>query len=172
LSYYSNPYQTDDHISYYWGDIGASQSGTQTGSYDGDMNWFAKAQATYFFPNGWYLGLIANWQQGNALSTTQNVTVPGYGQVNFYPNGRADMDRMPSQLLMNLQFGIEQTIEVPFDVPLWDDSILLGIYVNINNMLDNQDETQYRQSIASTSYGRPVTWLGARNYLLGLRLEL
>jgi hypothetical protein len=169
-SYYSNPYQTDDRISYYWGDIGASQS--NSGSYDGDMNWFAKAQATYFFPNNWYLGVIANWQQGNALTSYRSVNVPGYGNVTFYPNGRADMDRLPNQFLLNVQFGIEQTIEMPFDVPFWDDSILLGIYVNVNNLLDNQDEVQYQQNLASGSYGRSVAWLNARNYLLGFRIEL
>jgi hypothetical protein len=160
VSYYANPYQTDARIDNYWGDVGG-------------FNWFAKAQATYFFPNNWYIGLTANWVQGTAQSTTQSVSAaPGYGNVNFYPNGRADMPRTPSQFTANVQFGIEQTIEVPFDVPLWDDTIQIGIYANVYNILDNQTATLFQTSIVSAAYGNPTTWLNARNYQLGFRIEL
>jgi hypothetical protein len=73
---------------------------------------------------------------------------------------------------MNIQFGIEQLIELPFDVPLWDDSIQLGIYANVFNVLSNQDATVVNASVTSSAYGRATTWLTARNYQLGFRLEL
>jgi hypothetical protein len=159
-SYYGNPYQTDANINYYWGDD------------IGGFNWFAKAQATYFFENNWYLGITANWVEGTALSSTRTVAVPGYGNVTFYPNGRNDMERLPSQFTMNVQFGIEQTVEIPFDIPLWDDTLVLGIYANVYNILDNQSETNKTTNLASSAYNRPTTWLNARNYQLGFRIEL
>jgi hypothetical protein len=158
-SYYANPYQNDANIENFWGDVGG-------------FNWFAKAQATYFFPNNWYIGVTADWVQGTAQSSTRSVTVPGYGPVTSYPNGRADMVRNPSRFTMNVQFGIEQAIELPFDVPLWDDSIQIGIYANLFNALSNQSETVVQGSLSSSAYGNPTTWLNARSYQLGFRIEL
>jgi len=157
--YFSNPYQTEARIDNYWGDVAGN-------------NWFVKAQATYFFPNNWYLGIQAEWDQGISNSTTQTVSVPGYGTATWYPNGRADMARLPSVFFMDIQFGIEQNIELPFDVPMWDDSILLGIYVDIYNVLDNQSETGNNTTITSSQYTRPNLWRAARNYALGFRIEL
>lgn len=158
-SYYNNPYQTDERIDYYWGEVGG-------------FNWFAKAQATYFFPNNWYIGFTANWTEGFALSSTRTIAVPGYGNVTFYPNGRSDMERLPSQFTMNVQFGIEQEVEIPVDVPFWDDTIQIGIYANVFNIFDNQTATNKTTNIASSAYNRDTTWLNARNYQLGFRIEL
>jgi hypothetical protein len=157
--YFSNPYQTEARIANYWGDVAGN-------------NWIAKAQATYFFPNNWYLGIQAEWDQGIALSTVQSVSVPGYGSVTYYPNGRADMARLPSNFYMDIQFGIEQTIEVPFDIPMWDDTILLGIYADIYNVLSNQQETGFNTTYGSSKLGQPNAWRAARNYELGFRIEL
>jgi len=158
-SYYVNPYQNDANIEQYWGDVGG-------------FNWFAKAQATYFFPNNWYIGVTADWVQGTAQSSTRLINYGGYNNLVTYPNGRADMVRNPSRFTMNVQFGIEQAIELPFDVPLWDDSIQIGIYANIFNALDNMAETVVQGSLSSSVYGKPNTWLNARNYQLGFRIEL
>ena len=157
--YFANPYQTEERVDYYWGDISG-------------YHWFAKGQATYFFPNNWYVGVQANLQQGSALSSYRYVSVPGYGTVQFFPNGRGDMDRLPTQFWMDVQFGIEQNIELPFDLPLWDDTIILGIYANIYNVFDNMTETSYQSYMASSIYGQANGWRGARNYQLGFRIEL
>ena len=157
--YYANPLQTDADTAAWWRDLRG-------------FNWMAKAQATYFFPNNWYIGLTANWLQGQALTSTDTVDVPGYGSVTTYPNGGGDMERLPGNLIVNVQFGIEQHIEFPFDLPLWDDNAIIGIYLNIFNMLDNQNETRVYTSITSSAYGEPYLWNNARNYQLGFRLEL
>jgi hypothetical protein len=157
--YFTNPYQTEERVDYYWGDIS-------------NYHWFAKAQATYFFPNNWYIGLQANYQEGGASSTYTNVTVPGYGPVTFYPNGRGDMERLPANFWMDVQFGIEQNIELPWDLPLWDDTIVLGIYANVYNILDNQQETGKQTLATSASYNQPNAWRAARSYQLGFRIEL
>jgi hypothetical protein len=158
-TYYQTPWHNDANIANYWGDIAGS-------------NWFAKAQATYFFPNNWYLGMTCQWIQGIAQSSTRTIAYGSYSGIANYPNGRADMTRTPDLFTMNIQFGIEQTIEVPFDVPLWDDSIQIGIYANVFNVLNNNDATVVNGNLASTAYGRATTWLNARNYQLGFRLEL
>jgi hypothetical protein len=158
-TWYQTPWHNDTNIERYWGDIAG-------------FNWFAKAQATYFFPNNWYVGLIANWTQGFARSSTRLINYGGYTQIVDYPNGRADMEREPDRFVLSLQFGMEQTIEVPFDIPLWDDTLQLGIYANINNMLNNESEINTNTNLASAAYGRATTWPQARNYLLGFRIEL
>lgn len=152
--YYANPYQTDADTADWWRDLRG-------------INWISKAQATYFFANNWYLGVTATWTQGQAQTSTLAL-----GRITTYPNGGADMDRLPSNLFMNIQFGIEQNIEMPFDLPLWDDTALIGIYVNIFNVLDNQNEVRTTTWIDSASYGQPDLWNNARNYQLGFRLEL
>jgi hypothetical protein len=159
VGYYQTPWHNDANIANYWGDIAGS-------------NWFAKTQATYFFPNNWYIGLTAQWLQGTAQSTTRSITYQGFSGIINYPNGRADMARTPNLFTMNIQFGIEQAIELPFDVPLWDDTLQIGIYANIFNVLDNMDATVVNASVTSSAYGRATTWLNARNYQLGFRLEL
>lgn len=158
-SYYINPYQTDERINNYWGDIGG-------------FNWFAKAQVTYFFPNNWYIGLTADWVQSRAMSSTLNVLLPGWGNVTYYPNGRADIERGKGLFSMNMQFGIEQLIEVPIDIPLWDNNIQLGIYANIYNVLNNQVATDIITNMNSSEYQKASEWLNARSYLLGFRIEL
>jgi hypothetical protein len=170
-TYFGNPYQTEANIDHYWGpcgDIGVAGASVATADY----NWFAKAQGTYFFPNNWYIGVQASWVQGEAMSTYTNVAVPGYGNVVDYPNGLSDMDRMAPWIQIDVQFGIEQNIELPFDVPLWDDTILLGIYANIYNIIDNQDERIIRNLQGASNYGQPTAWYTARNYELGFRIEL
>lgn len=158
-SYYANPMQTDEHINNYWGDIGG-------------FNWFAKAQLTYFFPNNWYIGLAANLFEGTALSSTLTILDPIYGYILFYPNGRADIERGTSQFMMNIQFGVEQLIEAPIDINLWDDTIEIGIYANVFNVLNNQNATNIITNLSSSAYGRATEWLEARHYLLGFRIEL
>jgi len=157
--YSANELQTDGNTANWWRDLRG-------------INWIAKAQATYFFPNNWYLGLTANWTQGQAQTSTLNVATDGYSKVVTYPNGGADMDRLPSNMFFNVQFGVEQNIELPFDVPLWDDTALIGIYFNVFNLLDNQNEIRSTTAVTSGSYGQPDLWNNARNYQLGFRIEL
>lgn len=156
--YSANPLQTDAAAADWWRDLRG-------------FNWMAKAQATYFFPNNWYIGLTASWTQGQCFTSTDVVSAGQY-TVTTYPNGGADMERLPSNFFLNIQFGIEQNIEFPFDLPLWDDTAIIGIYLNIFNMLDNQNETAVVTSVTSASYGEPYLWNNARNYQLGFRLEL
>jgi hypothetical protein len=158
-SYYTNPYQTDERINNYWGDIGG-------------FNWFAKAQVIYFFTNNWYIGLTADWMQGKAMSSSLNVLIPGWGNVTYYPNGRADIEKGASQLTMNIQVGIEQLIEIPIDISLWDDNIQIGIYTNVYNILNNQAATNIMTNLASSEYLKTTEWLNARSYQLGFRIEL
>jgi hypothetical protein len=156
--YSANPLQTDADTANWWRDLRG-------------INWIAKAQATYFFPNNWYLGFTATWTQGQAQTSTLLVSSSGY-RVTTYPNGGADMDRIPSTLFLNVQFGIEQNIEFPFDLPLWDDTALIGIYANVFNLLDVQTETTVTTAVTSAEYGVPYIWNNARNYQLGFRIEL
>jgi hypothetical protein len=158
-AYYANPYQTDARIPNFWGDVVG-------------YNWFAKAQATYFFPNNWYIGIQANWTQGLSATSTRTVAVPGYGLVASIPNGRADMERLPGDIFIDFQFGIEQNIELPFDVPMWDDTILLGIYADVFNILGAEQETGVQTNLANARYGQANAWRQARNYELGFRIEL
>jgi hypothetical protein len=82
------------------------------------------------------------------------------------------MTRLPSNLFLNVQFGVEQNIEFPFDLPLWDDTALIGIYFNVFNLLNHQNETTVTTAITSEDYGVPYIWNIARNYQLGFRIEL
>jgi hypothetical protein len=158
-TWYSTPWNNDANIERFWGDIAG-------------FNWFAKAQATYFFPNNWYLGLTANWQQGFAYSSTRTINYGGYSGLTDYPNGRADMERTANRFVVNLQVGVEQNIEVPIDIPFWDDTIQLGIYADIFNLFNTQIETAISTNLASSRYGQATAWLNGRNYLLGFRIEL
>jgi hypothetical protein len=156
--YSANPMQTDADTANWWRDLRG-------------FNWIAKAQATYFFPNNWYLGVTASWTQGQA-QTSQLYDYSSGSKVLTYPNGGADMARLPSNLFVNVQFGVEQNIEFPFDLPLWDDTALIGIYFNVFNLFDNQNAIRSTLYTDSPSYGEADLWNNARNYQLGFRVEL
>jgi hypothetical protein len=158
-AYYQNNFQTDADGAEWWGDFGYESVKF-------------RGQATYFFLNGWYVGVNYLWHNNIPETSTATRTTDGGVGVNYYPNGRADMDRLDAYSQLDLQIGIETTLEFPFDVPLTDNDILLGVYVE-GNFLDNwQGAIGVEQRLASPDYGTADTWASSTTWTLGFRLEL
>ncbi|MBN2135160.1 MAG: hypothetical protein JW737_05480, partial [Acidobacteria bacterium] len=126
---------------------------------------------TYFFLNGWYAGVNYLWHNNIKPTSTGTRTWEGKS-YSYYPNGRADMDRLDAYSELDLQVGIETKIEFPFDVPLTDNDILIGVYVE-GNFLDNwQGVTGVVTALSSASYGQANAWAPSTTWTLGFRLEL
>jgi hypothetical protein len=142
----------------------------------GNPEWRAKAQGTYFFPNNWYAGLTVNYTGGYLFSSREYMgyaLVPdGTVSIYEYPEGWGDLGRGPAIWDVDLQFGFEQTIEFPFEVPFTDNNILIGLYVNFNNVINFEGARELDYVIGSSTYGEEKNWYSARAYTLGLRFEL
>jgi hypothetical protein len=157
--YYSNAIQTNETEDMWWGDFGY-----ETLKFRG--------QATYFFLNGWYVGVDYIWHN-NIKPTTESIyTYNGTDYGDYYPNGKADMDRLDAAHYLSLQVFIETTIEFPFDVPLTDNDILLGVYVEGNNLDNWQGITDVYTTAGSSTYGTPKSYAASTTWTLGFRLEL
>jgi hypothetical protein len=166
--YLARPYYNPEDIDQWWGTMRAP-------------NWNFKLQGTYFFPNGWYLGGQLTWEAGIGATSRETVEwdgAHGYGMdaiglaYSRWPNGSNDMERLPDVITLDLQLGIEQPIEFPFEVPFTDNGILIGIYANILNALNRQQATSVGTLINVGTYGQYLAWATARNYQIGFRIEL
>jgi hypothetical protein len=142
----------------------------------GNPNWRAKLQGTYFFPNNWYAGLTIDYRAGYSYTsqtyTGAKAAPDGYIYTYAYPKGWNDLGRLDPVPTVDLQFGFEQTIEFPFEVPFTDNNIMLGLYVNFANLINFEGATSLDPSMDSSTYGEDDDWMNARSYTLGLRLEL
>jgi hypothetical protein len=157
--YYQNNFETAADGAEWWGDFGY-----ETVKFRG--------QATYFFLNGWYVGVNYLWHNNTRETSESQRTTDGGSSATYYPNGRADMDRLEAYHELDLQVGIETTLEFPFDVPLTDNDILLGVYVE-GNFLDNwQGVIGVEESLSSPDYGEPTDYASSTTWTLGFRLEL
>ena len=142
----------------------------------GNPPWRAKLQGTYFFPNNWYAGLTLDYTAGFSYTSFtylgKKYVPDGSISTYDYPNGWNDLGRLDPVPTVDLQFGFEQTIEFPFEVPFTDNNILLGLYINFNNLINFEGPTSLDASMDSTNYGKHDDWMNARSYILGFRIEL
>jgi hypothetical protein len=156
--YYQDAVHRDDNADMWWGDYGY-----ETFKFRG--------QATYFFLNGWYVGVDYLWHNNIQDTTVDTLTYNG-NNYTYYPNGKSDMDRLDAYSRLDLQIGLETTIEFPFDVPLTDNDILIGVYVE-GNFLDNwQGALDVYNTAGSPLYGTPSVYASSTQWTLGFRLEL
>jgi hypothetical protein len=142
----------------------------------GSPEWRAKLQGTYFFPNNWYAGLTIDYRSGYLYTSHAfdywKYIASGWARIYDYPNGWGDLGTGPAVPSVDLQVGFEQTIDFPFEVPFTDNNILIGLYINFDNLINFEGATHIEDSMDSTNYGREVSWMEAREYRLGFRVEL
>ncbi len=160
--YYHSPEFNNEMAEYWWGDLGYE---TMTG----------RAQFTYFVKNGLYFGANISCDNNNretsyqsAVETFQNMPV----RYDAIPNGHADIERLPWQIEFDLQIGFEKAWDLPVDVPLFDDNLLFAVYLNINNILNEQVPVNIQNNLDSPYYGEYTGWQRARELQVGVRLEL
>ncbi len=131
-----------------------------------------KLQTAWFVLRGVYIGFTGYLHNGYLFSSYEiEGEKANWGTLYTYPNGFGDLGRSDAQFTMNLQIGFEKEVNIPFDISLFDDSFLIGIYANIYNLFDNQSATTISENIASPLYGMSTEWLDARSYRFGVRLE-
>jgi hypothetical protein len=156
--YFQNKSQTPELIENWYGDMGSPSM-------------IGRLQTTYFFTDYYYAGIDVLWNNGIKPSSLGQTTIAGKPYA-WYPNGRGDMDRLEDVWFISLQVGTEIKVEFPFDVPLTDNNILLGIYLDIQDLTDFTGTIGVVQSVSSPNYGNPTTYSNARTYKLGFRVEL
>jgi hypothetical protein len=166
--YGSNPLQRYDNAEEWWGPVSTMKGSIKS---DADPTFQIKAQAVYIFPNGWYIGALANLDNNYLPSSYDRVTVGGE-KFTVFPNGRGDMERLGFFTDIDIQVGFEQEIDLPDIARLFDESGKIGIYAAIDNLLNEQSASGVETYIKSSNYSDPIKWRSAREYILGLKLEL
>ncbi len=160
--YLHSPEFNNDMAEYWWGDLGYE---TMIG----------RAQMTYFLPNGIYFGANVALDNNNKETSTESTTGTFNGvTVNYtdFPNGHADLDRMPWQLDFDLQIGFETAWDLPVDVPLFDDNLLFAVYLSVRNLFNEQVAINTVNNVNASDYGEYTEWQDARELQLGFRIEL
>jgi hypothetical protein len=167
-SYASNPLQRYDNADQWWGPVPTLTFFTDSLA---EPSLIGKVQGVLMLPGNMYIGAIATWHNGFQPTSYDETLVQGFGTVTTYPNGRGDMERLPDRLRIDLQIGIEEEVAMPLDTPLFEEFIRVAVYVNIYNLLNEQDADGIQQYIHSPKYGQHTSWTRARSYVLGFRLE-
>ncbi len=160
--YYHSPEFNNEMAEYWWGDLGYESM-------------LGRAQVTYFLPNGIYFGANVSLDNNNKETSYQSIEGDFNGvTVNYdsVPNGKADMERLPWQLEFDLQIGFETAWDLPVDVPFFDDGLLFAVYLNIQNLFNDQVALNVQNNIDSSYYGEETAWQRARSLQLGFRIEL
>ena len=165
--YGSNPLQRYDNAEEWWGPVSTMKGSVRS---DADPTFQIKAQAVYIFPNGWYIGALANLDNNYLPSSYNRVTVGGE-KLTVFPNGRGDMERLGFFSDIDIQVGFNQEIDLPDIAGLLDDSGEIGIYAAIDNLLNEQSASSVETYFKSSDYGDPIKWRSAREYIIGLKLE-
>lgn len=157
--YLINPVRRKDNAGDWWG---VSEGPTMQLS----------MQSFYIFPNNWYLGLTVDWNNGALGTTKGTIYVDAFGKYLFYPNGRADIDRMPDAFQMNLQFGIVTHFELPFSSDFLGSEATFEVLVKINNVTSNEYPMAIVVSDASAAYLSFTDWNRARWYQFGINISM
>lgn len=165
--YGSNPIQRYDNAEEWWGPVSTLKSSAKA---DADPTLQIKAHAVYTFPNSWYISVLANLDNNYQPTSYNRITVFGQ-KYNYYPNGRGDMNRLPFFFDIDIQFGIDQEIPLPDVWGVFSDFATIGVYVGIDNALNDQSVGGVDTYVKSSTYGEATGWRGGRAYMLGARIE-
>lgn len=158
LTYLISPIMRADNAGEWWG---ISDGPTMQLSFQG----------FYIFPNDWYAGITIDWNNGAAYTTKGLYYVDGFGNFEFCPNGRGDIERMPDAFQMNLQFGVVADFELPFDNDIFGSNAALEIYIKINNLTDYEYPLAVNVTNSSATYLSYTDWNRARWYQLGFNFS-